>query len=284
MGKSAPKITQQRLDMGELTRLAESQAERNIARSIALEEQYSPETAAFRTQAMQDLLNMPGTSSEVDAIRQQLFQDFGAADTQLDMPELERSQLFDQAAQQVLADLQLGGALDPETRNLVMREAAQRTGGSGFLGGVVGRDIGARDLGLTSMNLRNQRIGQALNVGQMQQAQNVQQQGLKASLNQANAALQQQGLSNRMNIGGFFESLGQQDLGNRMALAQFGQSIQSPIAGLDPGQLASAMVGDMNAANQAGAQQAGLNASQKNANAQTGVAAAGVAVSIAAMI
>jgi len=281
MGKKAPKITPKTVDLDELARLTESQAERNIARSIQLEEQYSPDTAEFRRQSMSDLINRPTNSAEIEAIRNQLFADFQSPDMQLDMPELERSQLFDQAAEKVLSDLGLGGELDTETRNLVMRESAQRGGDSGFLGSVVGRDIGARDLGLSSMNIRNQRIGQALNVGQMQQANNAQQQGLKFSLNQANAALKQQGADNRMAMGGFFETLGQQDLQNRIGLAQFGQNMQMPIAGLDPGQLASAMIGDTNMMNQVNSSNAGNAAAASQGNAQTALGVAGLVVGLA---
>lgn len=242
----------ERLNTDQLAALTEAQARRSWLASLGIEQEFSPETEALRREATAALLSdVRGGGSTMDpAIRARLMQDFGAPAQQLQMPELERSQLLDQASAQVLAELGLGGQLDAETRNLVMREAAQRGSGSGFLGGVIGRDIGARDLGLTSMNLQQQRLGQALNVGQMQQAQNVQQQGLKNALNQANASLQQQGVQNRMGIGGFFNNQGQQEFTNRMGLAGFGQGIERPMGSIDPGALASAYIADINQRNQ----------------------------------
>lgn len=55
----------------------------------------------------------------------------------------------------------LGGQLDPETQALVTRTALQGGGASGISGSGAQRGAVARDLGLTSMDLQNQRQGRA---------------------------------------------------------------------------------------------------------------------------
>jgi len=63
--------------------------------------------------------------------------------------------------QWVVDQQNLGGAIDPETQNAVVRGALQSAGTSGILGSRAGTGLVARDLGLTSMDLERQRQQQA---------------------------------------------------------------------------------------------------------------------------
>jgi hypothetical protein len=84
------------------------------------------------------------------------------------------------AIEQARADLALGGELPQDVRNLIARTAAARSGAiTGGLG--LGRDITARDLGLTSLDLRNRRLANAASIGAQE-----------AALEQANAAMRTQ--------------------------------------------------------------------------------------------
>lgn len=179
-------------------------------------------------------------------------------DTQIGMPELQRSELLDAARAQALQDLQLGGGLDRETQNLIARASGVRAGQGGFLGTRMGRDLSARDLGLTSLQLQQQRLGTAAQLGQGEEATNLAQQGLAAQIAQTNAQLGFQSQQARATAIGFLEDLKQREFANTFGVASFTQSVPRPVAGLDPGSLASAAVGDVNAANQAAMQAAGL--------------------------
>lgn len=244
----------ERLNPEELVRLTEQQAHRSWLASGALEEEFSPETAALRRESVAGLLGDVRSGGQVtepwvmDQLMR-LYQGYGQF-SPMDMPEMGGSDLYDAARAQVMAELQLGGQLSPEIRNLVSREAAQRAGGSGFLGGQIGRDIGARDLGLTSMGLQQQRLQAALGLGQSEMGLAERQQGLKASLNAANRQLEQQQAGTQMNLASMFSGARQQELSNRLGLAQFGQGIERPMGSLDPGALASAYIADINQRNQ----------------------------------
>lgn len=77
-------------------------------------------------------------------------------------------------------DLALGGQLPQDVRNLIARTAAGRSGAvSGGLG--LGRDMTARDLGLTSLDVYNRRLQNAAEIGSQE-----------AALEQANAAMRAQ--------------------------------------------------------------------------------------------
>jgi hypothetical protein len=140
-----------------------------------------------------------------------------------------------------MADLELGGNLDPETQAAVMRGALARTGASGITGSQAGRGLTARDLGLTSMQLRNSRIANALQGGQM--------------LSQAEMASQM----------GLQQLVGAQT-GDAMAAQQILAGML-PEAGLSSGDLASVTIGNNQQQNQAR-----IAASQAQAAGVQGVA------------
>jgi hypothetical protein len=212
-------------------------AEKNIKDAIRLEQQYSPETFALRQQSTQALLDEAGRPTNTAELQASLMDRYrqGFAPSALSQAAYDRAQ----------AELALGGQLDRETQNAVTRAALSRTAGTtGNLG--LGRDVSARDLGLASMAVQQQRLNQAQQFGQAYD------QNLLAQL-QA-----QQGLAGSVN------DLGQSELSRRLALAQFGQSIARPESGLTPDSVVNLMVGNSNARQAAAANKANNQAAFGN--------------------
>jgi len=209
LAPDAPSAQYQGVNIDDLIKRTSEQARRNIRDSIGLEEEFEPETAMAREEAMQQLLRSIRDSGDASSsLEDRLFADL-RRDQDIEMPDLERSALLDRVRSQAMQDLELGGELPQDVRNLVMRTAAGRGSQSGVLGGRAGRDIGARDLGLTSLDLKNQRMATAAQLGAGEEATNMQ----------------------------------------RFGAAQFTQGINRPTAGLDPAALANIMVDDVNARN-----------------------------------
>jgi hypothetical protein len=232
---------------------ARKYAEKNIQDAIRLEQQYSPETYALRQQSTQALLDESKKPTQTgylqDSLRARYDQGFAP------------SALTQGAYDKALADLNEGGNIPLEVRNAVTRGALGSTAGAtGNLG--LGRDLAARDLGLTSLSLRNQRLQQAQSVGQAYDqnilAQLQAQQGLAAGIN----------------------DLGQADLSRRLAIAQFGQAIDRPSSGLSSSDVVNLMVGNSNAAQAAAANkannQAAFNQGLLTLGGQLGGAAIGL--------
>jgi hypothetical protein len=209
------------VDIPGLQTQAQDIARQNAINSAALEDQFNPGASALRSGSLQALLSAlspengaalanlaeggapgitgpaarpgltalgerpdlstlgtaPGASEGnaalLAAIQQQAGQ--GLTNTGFD------SALTRAAVDQAQADLALGGQLPQDVRNLVARTAAARSGSvTGGLG--MGRDITARDLGLTSLDLSNRRLQNAAALGSQE-----------AGLEQANAAMRLQG-------------------------------------------------------------------------------------------
>jgi hypothetical protein len=190
---------------------AQNIAQQNAAASAALEQQYNPGAADLRAGSLEALLtslnpqtqstlmnlaqggapgvSAPGARPGLSALGERpetsaanaalLAQIQSQAGQPLTTAGFD-SALTRSAVEQAAADLALGGQLPQDVRNLVARTAAARSGAvSGGLG--LGRDITARDLGLTSLDLRNQRLARAAALG-----------GQEAALEQANAAMRSQ--------------------------------------------------------------------------------------------
>lgn len=241
-GKKAPAPKQ--VDISKLVADARANAEENLRRSLDLEKAYLPGQAAARTAASDFLLSQL-TGAPVER-REQLAAAASELARQRGVSTLTRS-----AADQILADLGLGGALDAETQAQVMRGALAKGGAAGIMGSDAGRGLLARDLGLTSIQLRNARQQAALQAG-----------------NQLDAA--------------YLASLGL--LGNVTGnqLTQAGQisSLMAgtplPESGLSSGDLASVAIGDQNAINNYNAQKAAINANKTTNLLQAGLGFAGV--------
>jgi len=166
------------------------------------------------------------------------------------------SPLLRQAIAKASSDLSLGGALPLDVQNAATRSALAKSGStSGGLG--LGRDLVARDLGLTSLDLQQQRLNNASTLG-----------NAEAALGQGNAALSLQaqlaGTNNLFNTANLLNSIGSGDFAQRLALAQFGQNIAQPASGLDPGSIANLAVGNSNATAAGQQQAAALQAAAAN--------------------
>ena len=148
----------QPVNVGQLAADARANAETNLRRSLELEQQYLPGQAAARAGVQQNLAQIFSPASQ-DARSTALAGMLGLA-KRGGVSDLTRT-----AADQILADLGLGGRLDPETQAAVMRGALSGAGGAGILGSQAGRGLTARDLGLTSLQLQNARRQAALQAG-----------------------------------------------------------------------------------------------------------------------
>jgi hypothetical protein len=375
------------VNISEVSRMAEDQAMRNIQRSREVEQQYAPENAQFRTASMHNLLSELGRGAvspeTMEFINQQMGRttgvgpigvtgmnaaQFGVSDTaapsRFDAVTMSPEQyaasttatreansaLLGNAIARAQQELDMGGALPQDVRNLIARTAAARSGvNTGNLG--LGRDMTARDLGLTSLQLRQQRLDNASRLGQAQLgadqfnvgtglqaglanmaalnaaaqgnaamrqsasqfnagSQNnilqflaqLQQQTALANTqgrNQAaaqNAQLQQQAaLANAdasnvaarqgaqmaqqanqfdvgqgMSLAQLLAQLGQNNFGNALNAAQFGQTIQSPVVGLDPSAIANLAVGNSNVQSGAAQNAAAITANRAQGASQLG--------------
>jgi hypothetical protein len=188
------------------------------------------------------------------------MQEFNRPDQQISMPELERSLLLQSAIDRAQQDLALGARLPQDVANQITRQSGERGGRVGMTGTGTSRDVVARDLGLSSLDLLNQRMGQAAQLGGMEQQTNLQQQSLADSINRFNvqSGLQQQG--QRLQTGGFLQGLIDQPLTRAM---QTTMGTAAPMVGLDPGMAASFQVADINALNQYNQQMAAAQAQAK---------------------
>lgn len=162
-----------------------------------------------------------------------------------------------------LADVRLGGQLDPEVRNEVARAALGRAGTIGVAGGTA-RDVVARDLGLRSMDVRQQRLQNAENRAAAQQALNITQANLDQATAQFNAGL----MSDRARMeyqAALQAGLSNAEAINRAAItqAQLNQQAQATNVAnaLNVAQQNAALMQQANLANQ----QAGLTVAERNA-------------------
>jgi len=251
----------ERLDPNYLIGTVEDQARRNAYGSDALERELDPMTAAARDESMAALLDSirAGGSQDIDMLLQQL------TGSDMAMPELQNSVLLDRAREEALRELDLGYALPQDVQNLVARMAAGRTAGAGTMGGM-GRDIAARDLGLTSLDLFDRRQDRAANLGTQQEQTNIGQQGLAANIGNYNRQF-------KLGATGALSDFRNREFANKMGAAQFTQGIDRPMAGLDPGSLADFIVGDINQANtiRSQADVAQLNAASGAKSSQLGL-------------
>ncbi len=211
------------------------QSKDNATQSAELERQLTPEVPQLRTAANNALLGQIGNSSAASTNAENLLNGGGLS---VDSPLLKAAIM---KAQQNLA---LGGQLDTDTQNAVTRRglATAATVGGGGLG--LGRDVVARDLGLTSLDLQQQRLNDASRIG-----------GQEVDMNNSSAA-------NLLNHVSLLNSLNNARNANNLGIAQYAESIQRPIVGLDPGSAASLQISNNNAAGALAANQAEIKAKQ----------------------
>lgn len=225
----ASQVDIQRLD--ELTR---TMAERNARESAALEAELTPEVPELRTQSnlavLAGLQSDPRQEGAVDALYTRLG---GGLRTPLLQAAIERAR----------NDLALGGRLDRETMNATSRAAGAKAGMS-FGGLGLGRDVAARDLGLTSMQVAQQRLQNASQLGALE-------------LNRESFDA-----TNFLNTFNTLQNYNNAKRSYALGAAQYGQSIPQPIVGLDPSSAANVAVGNANNAGAAYANQANIQANR----------------------
>lgn len=211
------------VDINALDAQTRELALRNARESAALEEQMNPEVAAFRRAANQQLLGNIGADENQLASINALMGRFG---------QNANTALTDAAIAKAQQDLALGGQLSLDQRNEATRRGLATTGSvTGGLG--LGRDIVARDLGLTSQAIEQQRLQNAANLG-----------GLELNREQANN-------SNFLNQFSALNNYYNNQRALDLSMAQYGQSIAQPVVGLDPASYANLAVGNTNAVTQA---------------------------------
>lgn len=247
---------QKTVDVGKLAADARTNAETNLKNAIAMEQQYLPGTAELRNVTTQNFLDQLSPTGKAALQRDALLQKvLGLSPTEVDA-SYGGNALTQSAADAILADLALGGSLDPETQAAVVRGGLATTGRSGVLGSNAGRGLVARDLGLTSLQLKQARQKAALETGLAQSQLGLSKAGLDLQAQQQ--YLQSLGLGLDATSGELINA------GNLYGLLA---SQPYPDVGLSSGDLASVTVGQTNAANQNALMAAGIRASNNNAMA-----------------
>lgn len=254
------------VDILKLQQEANAVARQNAFGSKALEAELDPNISRLRnltsSQLLRDSVDNANDGS-TDFFKQKVLDSINNPDQ---LPALQRSDLFDAATNKALSDLQLGGGLDTATRNEVTRRALATSSNvsGGDLG--LGRDISARDLGLTSLNLQQARLQAAMQQGNQDLNFNIGQQGSQAQQNQLNRSNLAAGIS-------AYGAIGANKQNQNLSLAQYIQNIQQPTFGIDPGSIVDISMGNSN--NQANAQQQALGIrAQANANRQAAIGSA----------
>ena len=230
---------QKAVDIGKLVADARANSEANLKKSLELEKQYLPGQGEARNAAAQNFLSQLGPQAGAgrdDAMK--ALADFINRGQPSSTPTYGGNALTQSAADSILQQLNLGGALDPETQSAVVRGALSGGGRAGIVGSEAGRGLVARDLGLTSLQLQQSRQQNALNAGVAQSQLGVQQSQLELS---AYAQfLQSLGLNFNARQGQLANSANIFELANRQAL---------PESGLSSGSLADISVGETNRQN-----------------------------------
>lgn len=232
------------VDINALDAQAREFARKNAADSAALEAQYNPGAQELRASSLQSVLAGLPRTAETERLSQLIMAQAGQPLTTAGAQQYD-SALTRQAVEAAAADLALGGELPQDVRNLVARTALARSGQ--VTGGLqLGRDLTTRDLGLTSLDLRNSRLSNAAQLGAQEAALG---QG-NANLRQQAAGLdltaQQYGRDNLFNSASFLQNIQNGDFSRAMSAAQLGQNIAAPQSGLDPGSVVNLAVGNTN--------------------------------------
>jgi hypothetical protein len=248
---------------------AQQAAKDNAANGAALEAQYNPGAAQLRANSLAAVNQGLARSSQTQTLADQVAAQAGQVPQGISYD----SPLLRDAIARAQSQLALGGTLDTETQNAATRGALAKSGSvSGGLS--LGRDLTARDLGLTSLQLQQQRLTNASNLG-----------GQEAALGQGNANLslqaQQAGTNNLFNSANFLASLDSGDFARQLSAAQLGQNIAAPASGLDPGAIANLAVGNSTAAAAGLQQAAALQAAGANQKSALGGQLIGTGLGIA---
>jgi len=255
-----------KVNIGDVGQQATDQALQNYKTSRALEQQYTPEVTQLRTNSVQDLLAALGPNQYNQKAGQIILNQANNPAANLTAATPEGLQAAANAAQ---ANLASGNTLptarlSTELSNLATRNALANAGNTAPGSLSLGRDLTARDLGLTSLQLGQQAQQNLLN--QINSAASTGQ-GLgnfNLANNQQQIGQNQFAQNNALQQAAALQALSAGDFAKYLSAAQFGQSIQSPVVGLDPSAVANLSVGNSNLAANAGQQQAQFKAQQGN--------------------
>lgn len=218
--KDAAKTSQVNIDA--LNNQTKAISTQNAIDSANLEKQLNPLAPELRRQSLQGLIAQLNPDQTAQTSQSLLASGLGQP---LNTP------LLTAAIAKAHSDLAMGGQLSPELQNLATRQGLAQAGNvAGNGGGLgLGRDLVARDLGLSSYGIEQQRLNTALGAGG-------QELGL-ATDNQTNL----------LNYIQLLNQMRQQQFSNVFNTAQFGQNIQQPNLGLSPSSIANISVGNSNA-------------------------------------
>lgn len=224
----------QGVDIAEAIKTAREQAEANAKASNELEAKYNPGTSYLRGVVDDKLGEQLSGNTEAINTRNSILARLLDSANSVSRPE--DSALIRESTEAILDDLRLGGSIDPETQAAVVRSALQTSGSSGTLGSAASRGLVARDLGLTSMQLRQARQDRALNAGN--------------SLFQNNLSSDQLEASILGNTGNLASTAAAQDLQRVGSIGQLIDARAKPTAGLDPSSVVDLMVRNTDTKNQ----------------------------------
>lgn len=227
------------IDINALNDQVKAIAKQNALDSSELERQLTPEIPQIRQSANRAILNGIGPTAGENAASGWLVNNLtGSVQTPLLQAAIARAR----------ADLGLGGQLDTDTQNAVTRNALATAGGVAGPGGGLGlgRDVTARDLGLTSLQLQQQRLQNATQLG---------------GLEQQGAEFDAGNILNKIQL---LKTISDGQFGRGLTAGQYGESIRQPIIGLDPSALANLSVGNSNARSAAFSNQADIYGNSAN--------------------
>lgn len=230
------------VDLEQLDAITRQMARRNAFESAQLERELTPEVPALRKAANEAILSDVGGETTIDAYNRGLLSQMGENGV-----KGPRTPLLEAAIAKAKADLALGGQLNKDTQNQVTRAALSKAGtvAPGGLG--LGRDITARDLGLTSMQLEQQRLDAASRLG-----------GQELNLESLRTGTDFNNRSSLLNIVQLLQAAQNARFGRNLSAGQYGQSIAQPVVGLDPGSAANVVTGNATNAGAALANQANI--------------------------
>jgi hypothetical protein len=240
----------QPLDIAKVIADARENAAANYANSFSLENQFRPGTAQLRTTVDGSLNTLAGGMTPGFQARDSLLGQLGQSQSTNPLLEASVNSIFE--------NLKLGGTLGRDVQQQAAKAALEKGGSAGFSGSGAARGLVARDLGLTSLGLLQQRQAQGLQAGS------------------AVGQLQLQDFLGRMSAA---QGAAGQDAQRTSLLASIIDSRALPESGLSPGGIANLFVGDKNAQDQQrmdlAAASAARNTSNMNALLGFGTQAAG---------
>jgi hypothetical protein len=234
------------IDIDEVDAKTRRIAKQNALDSAELERMLTPEVPELRTAANRAVISgLDGSSS--DSYRKILESGLTSTFT---------TPLLQEAINKARSDLALGGTLSQDVQNAVTRRGLATAGTvGGNLG--LGRDIVARDLGLTSMDVERQRLATALQAGEAEQG------------------LATDNATNMLNKIQLLNTINGQRQNYALNAAAFGESIQQPIVGLDPASVANMVSGNASNASAAQSNMANIYGQQGQSYMQLGGQLAG---------